>query len=96
MIKIKDIGNEMDGITVEGRLVEKSEVKILETRYGPALYAKAVLEDETGKITLNLWRDQTKVEVGDIIRIENGFTKFGELSVGKRGRILILRKARSG
>ncbi|MEM2100222.1 MAG: DNA-binding protein [Thermoproteota archaeon] len=94
MVKIKDIGNEMDGVTVEGSLVEKSEIKILETRYGSALYAKAVLEDETGRITLNLWRDQTKVEVGDTIRIENGFTKFRELSVGKRGRILILSKGK--
>ena len=60
---------------------------MVETRFGPALYAQAILKDETGEIKLNLWRWQVElVKVGFRVRIENGFTKFGELNVGSRGK----------
>ena len=71
--------------------LSKDEPKTIDTRFGPALYSQAVLRDETGKIKLNLWRWQvSKVNVGGRIRIENGFTKFEELNVGSRGRIVVI------
>lgn len=80
----------MDGISVEGIVTKKSEPKMVDTRFGQALYAQATLEDETGEIRLNLWRDQVeKVNVGSIVRVENGFTKFRELNVGSRGEITV-------
>lgn len=90
-MKISEIGQRMDGVNVEGTVVEKSAPQELETRFGPAMHAHAVLRDEAGSIKLNLWRDQIeKVSVGCRLRIESGFTKFGELSIGSGGRIIIL------
>lgn len=81
----------MDGVCVEGTVAAKSSPTTMETRFGPALYTQATLEDETGSIKLNLWRDQVEnINVGDKLRIENGFTKFGELNVGSRSNLIVL------
>lgn len=85
----------MDGITVTGRITSLGEKREVETRYGKANVASAVLEDDTGKIVLNLWRSQIDlVKVGDLIRIENGFIRTFqqqlELNVGSKGRIVVL------
>ena len=92
-MKISEISPRMEGVNIEGIVVEKSTPEELETRFGSALHASAVLKDETGQIKLNLWRDQAeKISISCKVRIENGFSKFGELSVGSRGRIIVLDK----
>ncbi|RLI24465.1 DNA-binding protein, partial [Candidatus Bathyarchaeota archaeon] len=65
------------------------------TRFGPAYVASAVLEDDTGRIILNLWRRQISlVKPGYLVRIENGFIREYrgqlELNVGRTGRIVVL------
>ena len=85
----------MDGITLTGQVVSISEKREVETRYGKAHVANAVLEDDTGKIVLNLWRSQIDlVKVGDLIKIENGFVRTFrqqlELNVGRKGRITVI------
>lgn len=68
--KIKDLKHRMEYITVVGRVVMKSAV----TELGGKKYASAIIEDETGKIKLNLWRDQvSQVEEGDLIKISKAF-----------------------
>ena len=95
-MKIKDLKPGMDGVTITARVVSVSEPRKVSTRYGEALVAQAVIEDETGSAVLNLWRDQVKlVKPGDVIRVENAFTKEFrgriELNVGKSGRIVVLK-----
>jgi len=85
----------MDGVNVTGRITRIGEGRFVETRYGRATVATAVLEDDTGSILLNLWRNQiTQVKVGNIVRVENGFARVFrdqlELNVGSRGRIAVL------
>jgi len=53
--------------------------------------------DESGKIRLNLWRDQiNKVRVGDVVRLENAFINVfnyqNELDLGKDGKLIVLRR----
>jgi len=48
----------MRGICVTGTIVSIGDVRVVETRYGPARVAQAVLRDESGSIILNLWRGQ--------------------------------------
>ena len=55
-MKIRDLRPGMDGVTVEGWMVAVGEKRLVGTRYGPAYVASAVLEDDTGRIVLNLWR----------------------------------------
>lgn len=69
--KIKDLRPGMRHVEVEGRVVHKEIVA-----RSPKLLAKALIRDDTGEITLNLWRDQVnQANVGDIIRISDGFVK---------------------
>ena len=94
-ITISEIKEGMRNITVEGVVIKKSEAKIINTRFGPALFAYAIIEDETGRIRLNLWRRQVEiVRVGAKIRAVNAFVKeFGgnlELNVGRDGRIEVI------
>lgn len=85
----------MDRISVSGRIAYIGIKMTVETRFGEAQVARAVLEDETGRINLNLWRDQIElVREGAVVRIENGFVKTYkdqlELNVGSRGKITVL------
>ena len=62
-MKIKELKLKMKEIEVMGRITSK---RIQHTDF-PKL-AKATLEDETGLITLNLWRNQVdQVKVGDFV-----------------------------
>jgi len=97
-LKISQIKAGMDGITVIGRIVYIGIRKRVETKFGPAYVARAILEDKTGRITLNLWREQIDmVKEGDIILIENGFVRTYkdrlELNVGSRGKIIRLKES---
>jgi replication factor A1 len=66
----------MDRITVVGRVVHIGIRRIVRTKFGEALVATAVLEDDSGRIALNLWRDHADmVKEGDVIRVENGFVR---------------------
>lgn len=94
--KIHDIQPNMRNLEVIGKIIEKRESRSVETRYGPSKVAIAILEDDTGRIRLNLWREQIDaVKEGDTIMIINAFTRmFGEsieLNLGKDGKIFLLK-----
>ena len=99
-MKINEILAEMDSVIVSGRITYIGIRRTVKTRYGEASVATAVLEDETGKIALNLWRDQIDlVKDGDLVQIENGFVKTYqdklELNVGSRGKIVLISRNKS-
>jgi len=70
--RVTELKENMNGITVKGRIAKKTEPGPVETRFGSALFCTAVLEDETGSIRLNLYRDQTRVKVGDKVKNTKG------------------------
>jgi replication factor A1 len=91
-MKIKELRAGMENITLVARVVEIGEKINVKTRYGEVPLAVAIIEDETGRIRLNLWRQQTElVKVGSIVRIENGFVRSFknqlEINIGSRGKI---------
>jgi ssDNA-binding replication factor A large subunit len=99
-VQISEIEDGMRELVVEGTVVEKGEPKTVQTRYGPAQLAYAIIDDGTGQIKLNLWRKQIDlVRVGVKIRVENAFAREFrgqvELNVGSNGRIVILDKGSS-
>jgi len=95
LASIADLKNGMYGKTVEGRITAIGEVRKVETRYGKKRLAYSTLEDDTGKIQLNLWEsDIERIKEGDVIRVCNGYVKTYEdrlcLNIPKdRGRILV-------
>jgi replication factor A1 len=92
-VKIREIQTDMRNIEVVGRIVSISERRHVQTRFGPADVATAILEDETGSIHVNLWRQQIDaVSEGRIVKMVNAFAKlYGnrlELNIGKDGQIV--------
>lgn len=96
-VKICEIQAGMRNIEVIGQIASMSERRHVQTRFGPADVATATLEDETGSIHVNLWRQQIDVmSEGKIVKIINAFARpYGtklELSIGKGGEIITVEK----
>jgi ssDNA-binding replication factor A large subunit len=84
-IKIADLTPNIGNFILVAKVVEKSK----EAAWGAKEYASAIIEDETGRITLNLHENQVdQVEVGQNVRISGAFTeingKFLEISSWKK------------
>ena len=97
MTAIKDLHNGDKRVSVEAKVVEKSDVRQVQSRFKNETYriVDAVVADESGSIKLTLWNEQIDlVNVGDNIKIDNGYiTSFkGEiqLNVGKFGSLKVV------
>jgi len=95
-MKISDISAGMSNVSVEAKVVDISESRDVQTRYGPRTVADATLEDETGQITISLWEKQiNSVTVGDRVRVVGAYvTKFRDklqLNIPKSGRLEVLK-----
>jgi len=95
-MKIRDLRNGMKNVSVEAKVVEKSEAREVLSRFKDETYrvATAIIADETGKIKLTLWNEQiNQVKIDDAVKVENGYvTSFkGEiqLNVGKYGTLTV-------
>ncbi len=94
--EIKDLQDGAKKVSVQGKIVEKDNIREVKSKFGDCTYrmADAVLADETGSIKLTLWNEQIEqVNVGDNVQVENGYvTSFkGEiqLNVGKFGKLTV-------
>jgi len=97
ILKIRDLRDEMRRVDVEGKVIQKSETREVNSRYKNETYrvADAIIRDDTGTIKLTLWNEQIdQVNVDDTVRIENGYIRSfrGEiqLNVGRYGKLTIL------
>lgn len=96
-VKIGEIVPSMQNLEVVGRIVSIGERRKVQTRFGPADVAAALLQDETGTVRLNLWRWQIDtVREGDLIKLTNAFARSfkgeTELNVGGDGKIIVLER----
>ena len=97
--KIKDVRPGMENLNLIVKVVRVGESRIISTKFGEAKTALALIEDETGRLNLKLWRSQVDlVKPGDVIKIENGFAVAfrgaTEINVGSRGRIIVIKRQR--
>ena len=76
-MKIADLKGELSRVDVEGEVIEKGEVRTVNLRAGgTSTVADATIKDDSGTIKLSLWGEQiNSVDVGDKVKIENGYTK---------------------
>ena len=92
-MKISDFKGEVSKVDVEGEVIEKGEVRTVNLRAGgTSTVADATIKDDSGTIKLSLWGEQiNSVDVGDKVKIENGYTKAfrGEvqLNIGRYGKM---------
>jgi ssDNA-binding replication factor A large subunit len=78
-LTIGEIVEGMNGISAVGEVEAVGERKLVKTRFGEAYVATAVLRDGTGRVLLDLWRNQIEaVKAGDRIEMHNGVSrKYG-------------------
>ena len=63
------------GINIQGKIVDKGEVRTVNTWHGETKVCDAYLEDDSGRIQLTLWdKDTEKVNNGDMVSLEGGYT----------------------
>ena len=76
------------GITIQAKIVDKGEVRTVNTKFGETKVCDAFLEDESGSIKLTLWAEDTeKVKNGDEVKLEGGYTTtFREVVQLNKGR----------
>jgi replication factor A1 len=74
-MKISDIKIGMNNINIQAKIINKSDVRNVQTRYGPKTVAEVILEDDSGQISLSLWEnDINVVSIGDVINISGAYT----------------------
>jgi replication factor A1 len=93
-MKINEIKRGISGISVTAKIIDISEKRDVQTKYGRRSVADATLEDETGQINMSLWETQiTSVAVGDRVTVSGAYvTEFRDklqLSIPKTGKIEI-------
>jgi len=95
-LKIRDLRNGMKNVSVEAKVMEKSETREVLSRFKDETYkvTTALIADETGTIKLTLWNEQiNQVNVDNTVKVENGYvTSFkGEiqLNIGKYGKLTV-------
>lgn len=96
-MKISDLKSGMSNVDIKAKIIDMSETKNVQTRYGPRSVANATLEDETGQISLSLWESQiSSVSIGDIVSIKGGYvTEFRnklQLNIPRAGKIEVVRE----
>ena len=93
-MKINEIKRGMSNISVTGEVTDKSERRRVRTRFGSRNVCDAILEDETGRIKISLWEEQTDtVNVGDKGKIIGAYiTEYRnrlQLNIPRSGRLEI-------
>lgn len=95
-MKIKELRDGMKNVSIEAKVVEKTEPREVMSRFKDETYkvATAVIADDTGTIKLSLWNEQiNQVNVNDTVKVEKGYiTSFrGEiqLNTGRYGTLTV-------
>jgi len=95
IMKIDEIKRGMSNISLEAKVIDISDPRSVQTRYGQKNVADATLEDETGQISLTLWEEKiTSVSIGKTISVTGAFvTSFRDklqLNIPRNGNIEVL------
>jgi len=96
-MKINEIKRGVSNVTLQAKIIDISEAREVNTKYGKRNVADAMLEDETGQIGVSLWEDQINaVAVGDTVTINGAYvTEFREklqLSVPRSGKLEVIKE----
>jgi len=94
-MKINEIQRGSSNVTLQAKIIDISDSRDVQTKYGKKSVADATLEDDSGQITLTLWEENiTKVRVGDNISVSGAYvTEFRDklqLNIPKSGKLEVL------
>jgi len=86
--KISEL-KEGKSVTIKGRVLEVSEVRTVQTKYGPRELSEAIIGDETGRVKVTLWGEKAgTLKEGEVVEIRDGWTTSfrGEIQVNVNRR----------
>lgn len=91
-MNISEIKANTNNVSVRGKVVELSEERMVNTRYGQKRVRTATIEDESGKINLSLWENQSDgIEVGSTVEVTGAYVSEWnnnlQLNIGRDGKI---------
>ena len=97
-MKISEIQKGMSSVSIEGKVLDISEIRDVNTRYGKKQVADAVIEDDTGEIKLTLWENQIQsVKIGDKVTVTGAYvTEFRsviQLNIPRSGKLEVQEKS---
>lgn len=95
-MKINEIKRGMSNITLQAKVVDISQPRQVQTKFGVRSVADATLEDESGQISMSLWEEKiTSIKVGDTVDISGGYTtEFRDklqLNIPRMGKLEIVK-----
>ena len=95
-MKISEINRSMSNVSIEAKVIDISEPREVQTRYGKKNVADATLEDDSGQISLTLWEEKiSSISVGDNIKVAGAYvTSFKDkmqLNVPRNGTIEVVK-----
>ncbi len=96
-MKINEIQRGSSNVTLQAKIIDISDSRDVQTKYGKKSVADATLEDDSGQITLTLWEENiTKVRVGDNISVSGAYvTEFRDklqLNLPRSGKLEIVKE----
>ncbi|MFW5911836.1 MAG: DNA-binding protein [Candidatus Hadarchaeota archaeon] len=85
----------MRNIDLKLEVINKEETHTFESEDGEGRVATALCKDDSGEVKVSLWNDEIdKVDVGDIIRIEDGYSRLFKdevhVSAGRYGKLEVI------
>ena len=94
-MKISELKAGLNDVSLKAEVVEVTEPRSVNTKYGTNTVANAVLDDGSGTVKLTLWGKQiSSVKQGDNVEISGGYVKEwnGELQlgVGRAGELKVV------
>jgi len=92
-VKIKELFPKQSKVNLEDcKILEISDVRTFQKFGKPGRVANAVIQDDSGKITLTLWNEQIdEVKEGDTVKITDGFVNewqgLLQVTTGRNGKL---------
>ena len=96
-MKINEIQRGSSNISLQAKIIDISDSRDVQTKYGKRSVADATLEDDSGQISLTLWEENiNKVRIGDNITIAGAYvTEFRDklqLNLPRSGKLEIVKE----
>lgn len=98
-MKAEKVKPGMRNIDLELEVVEKEDTHTFEKDDGEGRVATAICKDDSGEVKVSLWNDEIeRVEVGDRIRLEDGYSRLFKdevhVSAGRYGELKVLNESK--
>lgn len=96
-MKISEVKRGGSNVSLQAKVIDISDPRDVQTKYGKRSVADATLEDDSGQISLTLWEEKIgSVKIGDTVIISGAYvTEFRDkiqLNIPRTGKIEIVKE----